>query len=97
MSVLYGTFELSATAKRAHALSSTAAGHAVAARGGDGATRPENREPTARPQAAAGILAPRGDEDVKCATLRLERYRPMLTRARRAWPPPRSAARRCKP
>ena len=34
-----------------------AAGHAVTARGGDGTARPANRQPTARPPVAAGILA----------------------------------------
>jgi len=47
-----------------HYLARTAAGHAVAARGGDGAARPVNREPTARRGAAAGIPASGQVEDV---------------------------------
>src|SRR5580693_2106367 len=39
--------------------SGTAAGHAVAARGGVRVAGPVNREPTARSQIAAGILVPR--------------------------------------
>jgi hypothetical protein len=44
----------------------TAAGHAVAARRGDGVARPMNREPTARPLVAAEILVFTTMEDAKC-------------------------------
>jgi hypothetical protein len=61
MSVRRDTFNLPARAWRAPApWYGTAAGRAVAARGGFRDTGPTNREPTARPQVAAGIPALRG-------------------------------------
>ena len=71
MSVQYRTLALSAIVKRAYVRPSTkpAAGHAVAARGGDGVARPANREPTARLQVAAGILVLRTTESVKAVIL----------------------------
>ena len=64
MSVQYRTLALSAIVKRAYVRPSTkpAAGHAVAARGGDGVARPANREPTARLQVAAGVRPLRAKE-----------------------------------
>jgi len=67
MSVPYSTVELSRRTKRAYARPSTKprrAGRGCAER--RQGCRPENREPTARPQIAAGILIPRGEEDVRC-------------------------------
>src|SRR5215469_5850257 len=62
MSVRNDTFGLSVRNKRAPAAHGfeTAAGYAVAARGGFRDAGPANREPTARSQIAAGIPALRG-------------------------------------